>query len=371
MREKWFTDKQFLDREDLNLIQNYSSLEMQEVSGEALEVLLRIEQLTRRLRPMGDDEQRWLWLPIPGKRRQWLQVVSSQYMDRHFLQLRLEEAYFLLLTNSKVMASERCQVWEANIVPLLTHIEEYLSETISWIERETDRYNGYIEQQLNPVFRTGLIPHSQLEAYCPSSYLNGFDLEAAVALFKNPPKPYVYQQLTLREYRKIRRIAHEAVYGSCGGSDDEVLRYSTGIREMLDFNLDDPEDLKRWENRIASFHGLDVVYARVHLVPRSTPGGTVLSLWTHTIGFITAMIQVALKLTEAGYPPQLGDAEMITSILERKDRIRITTHPSYYLRSGDTYIEQQLPLKSELGTKRFNELVRSIQWDPIEKVLPL
>ena len=128
----WKTYRRLLSRQDLRLIGQISSLEAVGVQGEALEVLLRIEQLLRRLRAVGDDERRMLWLPVEGRSVQWLRVVSSQYREDHYLQLRLDESSFSLLTSRKMQAT-RTVSEDDSLASLLLRLEGYVSRVVELI----------------------------------------------------------------------------------------------------------------------------------------------------------------------------------------------------------------------------------------------
>lgn len=366
----WKTYRRLLSRQDLRLIGQISSLEAVGVQGEALEVLLRIEQLLRRLRAVGDDERRMLWLPVEGQSVQWLRVVSSQYREDHYLQLRLDESSFLLLTSRKMQAT-RTVSGDDSLVPLLLRLEGYVSRVVELIEEDAVGYNQYVSCNLNPALRTGSIQRSVLNQFFPTGLFHDINREAALAWFSNPPEPCLFKEMTLRTYLKVRRIAHELIYGPLQGSDVEALSYQSGMQELKRYDLDSPEDFQAWQGAVVGFHGLDVIYARVQLAPYEAPGGVGLALYGNCSIYLSEQVELAMGLTAAGYPPLLDGAERILTILQEQDLIKITPHPSYYLSRGEALTEQKLPDRAELGTKAFNRLVKAIRWDPEVEVLPI
>ena len=319
---------------------------------------------------MGDDELRMVWLPVKGRTKEWLQVACSEYEGRHFLQLRLQEAYIMSLSYDERKSEPETFALDY-LTEMLTQIEGYLRAVVEGIEKDASGYNAYVEANLDPVCRKGYIPIRTFSAYCPLSVLEVDRKDEVLALLQDPPTPYKFDVMTLRTYRKIRRIAHEAVYGHMEGSDEEVLGLSSGIREMLSYDLDSPEAFEQWRKSYHYSHCFDVVYARVHLVPNQETDGVQLSLWTASGPYIPHFSKVLLGLTAAGYPPILGDVTHIQSILTETCRVRITSFPTHYMNRSDAPIECRLPFKSELGIKRYNELVRSVTWDPINQVLPV
>lgn len=372
MWKEFFKEHIALDHADLVCLQNCSSLEAQNVDAKEAEVLMRIVQLMRRLKPMGDDELRSVWLPVKSRRLYWLQVTSSEYQGCHFLKLRLQNAYHMLLYYSP-NKTDRTADMPYNtemLLRLLTHLADCLALVVEGIEKDAAGYNAYVEDKLDPACRTGVIAKANLEPYCSLCHLEGIDKEKGLALLESPPAPYVFKEMTLRVYRKMRRIAHEAVFGEQKGDDADVLNCSPGVREMASYDLDSPDDFKKWEADRRIFHGLDVIYARVHLAPKLVDNGVELSLWTASVPFIEPFLKAALGLTAAGYPPRLEWASTVKRILSNDCGVRITPYPTHYMGAGDTPVECSMPGKSELGTKRFNELARLVEWDPIQAVLP-
>ena len=370
MWKEFFKERCVLNSKHLGAIKHGVSWNTLAVGDATGEVLLRIEALLRRLRSMGDDELRMVWLPVKGRTKEWLQVAFSEYEGRHFLQLRLQEAYIMSLSYDERKSEPKTFALD-NLTEMLTQIEGYLRAVVEGIEKDASGYNAYVEANLDPVCRKGYIPIRSFTAHCPLSVLEVDRKDEVLALLQDPPTPYKFDVMTLRTYRKIRRIAHEAVYGHMEGSDEEVLGLSSGIREMLSYDLDSPEAFEQWRKSYHYSHCFDVVYARVHLVPCQETDGVQLSLWTASGPYIPHFSKVLLGLTAAGYPPILGDVTHIQSILTETCRVRITSFPTHYMNRSDAPIECRLPFKSELGIKRYNELVRSVTWDPINQVLPV
>ena len=57
-------------------------------------------------------------------------------------------------------------------------------------------------------------------------------------------------------------------------SDEEVFRnHSSKGRETEGLNLDSEQDFLKWDKENTHYHNMDVIYARVHLVPRKKGEG--------------------------------------------------------------------------------------------------
>ena len=210
MWKDFFKERCVLNSKHLGAIKHGVSWNTLAVGGATGEALLRIEALLRRLRPMGDDELRMVWLPVKGRTKEWLQVACSEYEGRHFLQLRLQEAYIMSLSYDERKSEPETFALDY-LTEMLTQIEGYLRAVVEGIEKDASGYNAYVEANLDPVCRKGYIPIRTFSAYCPLSVLEVDRKDEVLALLQDPPTPYKFDVMTLRTYRKIRRIAH--VYG--------------------------------------------------------------------------------------------------------------------------------------------------------------
>lgn len=129
------------------------------VRGESLSSLQGILELTGRLAPMGDDEERSLWVEIPDRRRKthWYRIRTCKVYNEYI---------GLLITDGRWSAATFCNdtgrygtmdadEWEEMVIEdLLTDIESLVSQILN----DPDKYNRHVEDCLPKQMRMGRIP---------------------------------------------------------------------------------------------------------------------------------------------------------------------------------------------------------------------
>lgn len=116
------------------------------VDDASLEVMLRIEKTMQRLKVMGSDARRILWIEIkaPGKRYRdefadandnyWYQVCSAHYKDFHYMLIGNAEGRLFSLQNRKCIKGERKpDAWNGDVSKPLMKIERYIKKLVDCI----------------------------------------------------------------------------------------------------------------------------------------------------------------------------------------------------------------------------------------------
>lgn len=187
------------------------------VDDESPEVMLRIEKEMQRLKVMGSDDRRTLWLEIhiPDK-----------------------EGYCI---------EDRCDK-NGNI----------------WYWVTTANYNG-----ICPEFRKVENPESEIELLenVRNSPLTVFE-EMTLNVYMHCWRLAYVAYSTHDSHRPESPDRYDVF-------DDCVLfsRYNNVTSEPDDYSLDSQEGYIKWEEENSSCHSLDVVYARIHLWPQKDGSG--------------------------------------------------------------------------------------------------
>ena len=265
------------------------------IDDASLEVMLRIEKTMQRLKVMGNDARRILWIEIkaPGKRNRfeetdtnenyWYQISSAHFKKFHYILISNREGKFISLQSAKYIGGERkVDVYYGALSEPLKKIEKYISALVDHICENPDEYNNYVEKNLPYSKRDGRIRRADLNRICPiyRTFENPQHVIDVICKYKLLPLT-TYKTMTLRTYMHVWRIAYEAYrtkdtglpenkYQFEGLTDEEIFRrYNNKGREIEGFDLDSEEDFLKWYTRSRFFHGVDVAYARIHLIPRN------------------------------------------------------------------------------------------------------
>lgn len=236
---------------------------------------------------------------------------------------------------------------------------------------EPEQYNSYIENNLSYYRREGLIRRSILNSLLPTNLFDGIDIAKAIKIYENQQEPSRYSEMSLRNYMHYWRIAYEAVYGLQQGDDIEVFKHSSQGHEAENYNLDSEEDFKRWKTDVSSYHGFDVVYARVHLYPVYKNGNWHLYISTGSYWNLDECIKAVLGLTDAGIITEIGEVSNIFGILKETDCVEITPYAYRYMQGEGVGSQMKLPYADEVDRDIINKIIENTDWKPIEKVRPI
>lgn len=348
----------------------------------------------RRLKVMGDDERRSLWLEIhlPGRRYYWGEdkrdrngniwywISTGNYRGFHYLLLGDNRHRCIDLRSQPYVGEVRNpeHIYTDVREPLL-RLEEYVKRIVDAVCVAPDKYNEYIEENLPYWKRHGTIRRSVLNGICPL-YRRVENPEAEVELLENVRKcPLtVLDEMTLNTYMHYWRLAYvayrtrddiepDSIDEYADSDDREVFRRSSKGYNLEEYDLDSQEDFIRWKDGNSLYHCLDVAYARIHLWPVREDDG----LWHFEIsynvcGYFRDVLNIVRALYEQGIIIGINHwADDALAQLREEDTVRISPCPNKYRK------EISLPTVGDGVTRRMvNAIIRETVWDNEEPVWP-
>ncbi len=355
---------------ELSSLPTSRSLEVFAVRGESIEIINRLHQAMNRLVQMGEDKRRSLWFEAKGKKWEWFRLSTSVYADTHYLHITGDVNDHHVLSD-KDCANSRYWYAEEELFSALSKIESYIVGLIETILSDPEQYNSYIEKNLSYHRREGLIRRSVLNSLLPNNFFDGIDIAKAIKIYESPQEPSRFSEMTLRSYMYYWRIAYEAVYGLQQGDDIDVFKHSSQGHEAENYNLDSEDDFKRWKTEVSSYHGFDVVYARVHMYPINKNGNWHIHISTGSYWNLDECIKAVLGLTDTGIIPVLGEVSHILGILKETDSVEITPYAYRYMQGEGVGSQMKLPYVDEVDRDTVNKIIENTDWKPIEKVRPI
>ena len=269
-QKKLYRQNTLIQSDILNLPDS-RGLDVTAVSGKCADIIRSIHGSMSRLAPMGDDERRSLWFEVKDKRWVWFRLSVSTYKDRHYLYITGDTYDHHVFCDKEDCNSRHC-FYEDELARIFSKIEKYIAGLVDNILSAPEQYNSYVEKYLSYYRREGLIKRSILNSLISDNSYDGIDIPRVINIYENQVEPKQFSEMTLRRYMHYWRIAYEAVYGKMSGDDIEVFQHSSKGYEAREYNLDSEDDFIRWKSDVSSYHGFDVVYARVHLYPTYTNG---------------------------------------------------------------------------------------------------
>ena len=359
-----------LTQSDILYLPDSRGLDVTAVSGKCADIIRRIHKAMSRLAPMGDDERRSLWFEVKGKRWDWYRLSVSTYKDRHYLYITGATYDHHVFCDKEDYNSRQC-FYEDELVVIFSKIEKYIVGLVDNILSASEQYNAYVEKYLSYYRREGLIKRSVLNSLIPDNSFDGIDIPRAIDIYENQVEPTQFPEMTLRRYMHYWRIAYEAVYGKMSGDDIEVFRHSSKGYEAREYNLDSEEDFRRWKSDVSSYHGFDVVYARVHLYPTYTNGQWHFYVGTGSYWNLDDCFRAVVGLSDAGISVELGEVEHILGILKETDYVEITPYAYRYMQGDDIGSQMKLPYADEVGKDVIKEIIANTKWNKLEKARPL
>lgn len=355
---------------DMKCLPDSRSLEVYAVSGENREIIQRIHNAMNRLVPMGEDDRRSLWFEVQGKKWEWFRLSTSMYADCHYLHIT-GNVYDHHVLVDRACANSRCWYAEEELFSVLSRIETYITGLVELIMSDPEQYNSYVEKYLSYYRRSGLIRRSILNSILPNNHFDGIDVAKAIEIYDCPQEPSHFPEMTLRSYMHYWRIAYEAVYGLQQGDDIEVFGNSSKGYEIKNYDLDSEDDFRRWKTDVSSYHGFDVVYARVHLYPVYENGNWHFCISTISYWNLDECLKAVLGLTDAGIIPELGEVTHILGILKETDYVEITPYAYRYMQGEGVGSQMKLPYAEEVDRDTIKQIIENTDWKPIEKVRPM
>ena len=374
------------------------------VDDASLEVMLRIEKTMQRLKVMGTDARRILWIEIkaPGKRNRfeetdtnenyWYQICSAHFKKFHYILISNREGKFISLQSAKYIGGERkVDVYYGALSEPLKKIEKYISALVDHICENPDEYNNYVEKNLPYSKRDGRIRRADLNRICPiyRTFENPQHVIDVICKYKLLSLT-TYKTMTLRTYMHVWRIAYEAYrtkdkglpenkYQFDGLTDEEIFRrYNNKGSEIEGLDLDSEEDFLKWYTNNRFFHCLDVAYARIHLLPfkndlfRSLENTDSSSYWRIDLRYsVYGYTNDFFNILETLYKNNIRvncDEEMkrLIGYAKETDYVDITPSPDYH------FDEISLPCVDDgITTQQINDIIAATKWKKQQKVRPI
>ena len=364
------------------------------VDDASLEVMLRIEKEMHRLKVMGDDERRSLWIEIhlPGKRYYWGEdkrdrngniwywISTGNYRGFHSLLLGDNHHRCVDLRSQPFVGEQRNPEYIYTDVhkPLL-RLEEYVRAIVDAVCMAPDKYNEYVEENLPYWKRHGTIRRSVLNGICPL-YRRVENPETEVELLENVRNSplTVLNEMTLNTYMHYWRLAYvayrtrddfepDSAEKYADSDDREVFRRSSKEYNLDGYNLDSQDDFIKWKTENSSCHCHDVAYARIHLWPVREDDG----LWHFEIsynvgGYFRDILNIVRALYEQGIIVGIRYwVDDALAQLREEDSVRISPCPNKYQE------EISLPTVGDGVTRKMvNAIIRATVWDKEEAVFP-
>lgn len=352
-------------------------LETKIINDRSLEVLLRIEKTMRRMTVMGEDESRFLWVETKNRRIEWMKICSAHCNNFHYLMISLDcEKSRIALSSSLGVHSDRkedilnYQVYD--VYDNLLQLEGYIATLVDCILQDPSAYNLYIDRHFSYYKRRGVIRRSVLNNIVPDYRFNHIDGRRAIEILSSDTEFISFREMTLRIYMHYWRLAAEVLNSDFDGMDDiEAFKYSSkGYVEEV-YNLDSEDAFRQWIKDVSSFHGFDLVYARVHFYPLYGDGRWTFILSTHSYWNLDQYLQIAVSLYNRNLPVVLENREKILSILLETDCVRITPDAYRYLQSGEIGNEITLPTSNECISKAsIRSIIAQTEWEEVIDVKP-
>ena len=396
-----------------------SSFDIIVLDDRCTEILFRIERTIRRLSPIGDDEQRILWVelvrgdieewcpyrnfvPEYGRKSKklwreewlayrpepvtWTQIASSQIDDQHFISF--SDRIWNVIHFGGNRSDHPNAVHEyVDYFPFFSKLETYVTALVDKILLNPDSYMDYVEKNLPFKHRYGKILRKTRDRFFPvydirNKLRNPSEAEAFVRRRASAPESGDYDHMTLRDYMHFWRIAYRAwldpdkdeynrelasKFDSEGYSDIDAFSHSSkGDWYVLkEYDIDSEEDFIRWEKENGYAHNMDVIYARVHLSARKEEDGKWhLILATVYENYAEDYISIGMALEHSGVGFRLQNAEDILRMFNGEDFIDVTPYHDWcYFNRPNMAFPSEFP--DESTRENFN---REVIWDKEPKI---
>lgn len=360
-----------VSQSDIDRLPESRFLDVTPVTGKCIDVILRVHKAMCRLAPMGIDERRSLWFEAKGRNKkwEWYLISTSVYNDCHYLQIA-GDTYerYALCDKEDANNAKNCWHDEDYFYSIMSKIEKFILNLVDNIISDPESYNFYVEKTLSPYRREGLIKRSVLNQLIPEDRYPGIDVAKAIAIYERQTPPTHFTEMTLRTYMHYWRIAYEAIRGSLPGSDIEVFGHSSKGHEVKNYDLDSEADFIRWKKDVSSYHGFDVVYARVHLYAAKDNQGWHLRLGTSSYWNLDQCLQAVIGLTDAGISVDLGETDHILGILKETDYVEITPYAYRYMQGDNVGSQMSLPYPGEdISKETIKKIIANTAWEKIEE----
>ena len=356
------------------------------------EVMLRIEKTMSRLKVMGDDDRRflWIWAQVNKREREWLQVLTAHYNDFHYLILGDNRSEMAVLQNAESIYSNEEKYREDVKEPLLA-LETHVKAVVDWVCEAPEEYHAYVERYLPYDKRNGDIPRKVFYSIDPEWH-DGKDDERLIRGLEEvkAAAPSEFDSITLRTYITVwsaayrilsqiryderdkgyeRKLLHDAQ------TMDDIelfMEYDSKGQEIEGLNLDSQEDYEKWRKANCGFHCMDVSYARIHLSPwrENESESYRFHLNFGVYGFYDEVAEIAIALHKQGITLKVDEIDSILKILRQEDMVGFRPHPDKYMNRDGVTNQVWLPHIGDVTREVYWKIIKSTKWHKQHKPWP-
>ena len=356
------------------------------------EVMLRIEKTMSRLKVMGDDDRRflWIWAQVNKREREWLQVLTAHYNDFHYLILGDNRSEMAVLQNAESIYSNEEKYREDVKEPLLA-LETHVKAVVDWVCEAPEEYHAYVERYLPYDKRNGDIPRKVFYSIDPEWH-DGKDDERLIRGLEEvkAAAPLEFDSITLRTYITVwsaayrilsqiryderdkgyeRKLLHDAQ------TMDDIelfMEYDSKGQEIEGLNLDSQEDYEKWRKANCGFHCMDVSYARIHLSPwrENESESYRFHLNFGVYGFYDEVAEIAIALHKQGITLKVDEIDSILKILRQEDMVGFRPHPDKYMNRDGVTNQVWLPHIGDVTREVYWKIIKSTKWHKQHKPWP-
>ena len=292
---------------------------------------------------------------------------------------------FEYLENQPLPFPSEVLITGKDISDLVNRVQEIIKE----VEKDSDEYNRYIENNLPILYKTGYITTKDYYEICPEEDIK-LSEEQKTEILNSPPH-YIFVDLTLRKYLEIFTKLHSTMMGldpKKYGGDEEYYENITGVSlAPLYVDLDSPQVFRQFAKGGCLQRGtFDLIYTKICLVPEDLcpfDNYPIKNLWRIYLSILdNSFIDLALK----GYLAVKKEVVLtrereIFNIIQHKGLIRLSSTPLHEihntsLRFGDqgvsrdedkVYLDKLYPFDSPERLEKVKEKIQ--KFEPINNGL--
>jgi hypothetical protein len=218
-----------------------------------------------------------------------------------------------------------------DISDLVNRVQEIIKE----VEKDSDEYNKYVENNLPILYKTGYITVKDYYEICPEEDIK-LSKEQKTEILNSPPH-YIFVDLTLRKYFEIFTKLHSTMMGldpKKYGGNKEYYENITGVSLVpLNVDLDSPQAFRQFcKGGYLQRGTFDLIYTKICLVPEDLcpfDNYPIKNLWRIHLNILdNSFIDLALK----GYLSVKKEVILtrereIFNIIQHKGLIRLSSTP--------------------------------------------
>ena len=242
-------------------------------------------------------------------------------------------------------------ITKKDISNLINRIQEIINE----VEKDSDEYNKYVENNLPILYKTGYITIKDYYEICPEEDIK-LSKEQKTEILNSPPH-YIFVDLTLRKYFEIFTKLHSTMMGldpKKYGGDKEYYENITGVSLVpLYVDLDSPQVFRQFcKGGYLQRGTFDLIYTKICLVPEDLcpfDNYPIKNLWRICLNILdNSFIDLALK----GYLAVKKEVVLtrereIFNIIQHKGLIRLSSTPLHEIHNTSLRYGSQEVVRDE------------------------